>query len=639
MTVLAGCIALLLLFDWNHAKPWINTRVSTALDRTVTIRGDLALTWDAPHAETGWRGWLPWPRLRARDVIIGSPTSLPTSGSATPHLAEVAEITFSLRPLALLDRKIVIPSLALDAPRIHLLRLRDGRNNWTFPQSEQKAWRLELHRLLLTDGTVALDDAVTRARLQLQVATLDDSAQRLGWRLSGSYRGEPVSGSGRAGTVLALRERDAMYPLDADIRVGKTTISAHGTLTDPGQLAAVDLQLKLAGASMAQLFPLTGIVLPETGAFATAGRLHGAPSRGGAHAHWTYENFTGKVGASDLAGTLRYEARVSRPLLQGELVSKQLHFADLAPLIGADSTASRTQRGVATPQPVDKVLPVERFKTGRWTAIDADVRFSGERIVRSKELPIDHLSTHLTLTGGVLALAPLKFGIAGGNLAAQIRLDSRREPLAAEMTLSARQIRLKQLFPTLQSMRASVGELHGDATLKGSGNSVAALLGSADGELQLAVRDGTVSKFLLEAAGLNIGSVVLTQLFGDKQVALHCAVSNFSIRDGVMQARKFVVDTEDATLRITGALRLRQEQLALKVVPETKGVRLISLRTPLYLTGSFKQPKVEINKGVLALRAGSALALGIFAPAASALLPLINVGPPGSNPCTAAASS
>jgi hypothetical protein len=403
-------------------------------------------------------------------------------------------------------------------------------------------------------------------------------------------------------------------------------IGAQGTLTDPGRLAALDLKLQLAGASMAQLYPLTGVVLPETRPFATAGRLHGTPARGTTGAHWTYENFTGKVGASDLAGTLRYQSGKARPQLQGELVSKQLHLTDLAPLIGADSNASRAQRGVATVQPAGKVLPNEKFKTGRWTAIDADVRFSGQRILRDKQLPIDHLVTHLTLKDGVLTLSPLKFGIAGGSLAAQLQLDSRREPLAADLTLTAGQIKLKQLFPTLDSMRASVGEIHGNATLKGSGNSVAALLASTNGQLKLGVRDGTVSKFLLEAAGLNLGSVVLTQLFGDKQVALRCAVGDFVIQHGVMQTRKFVIDTEDATLRMTGAIRLGGEQLALKIVPETKGVRLISLRTPLYLTGSFKQPQVEVNKGVLALRAGSALALAVFAPVASALIPLINVG-------------
>jgi hypothetical protein len=60
---------------------------------------------------------------------------------------------------------------------------------------------------------------------------------------------------------------------------------------------------------------------------------------------------------------------------------------------------------------------------------------------------------------------------------------------------------------------------------------------------------------------------------------------------------------------------------------------LISLRSPLYVKGPFKNPKVDVDKGVLALKAGSALALGVLAPVAAALIPLVNVGPGEKSPC------
>jgi uncharacterized protein involved in outer membrane biogenesis len=45
-------------------------------------------------------------------------------------------------------------------------------------------------------------------------------------------------------------------------------------------------------------------------------------------------------------------------------------------MIGADSNASKAARGVAPVQPAGKVLPVETFRTERWTAIDADVKYT-----------------------------------------------------------------------------------------------------------------------------------------------------------------------------------------------------------------------------------------------------------------------
>ena len=98
-------------------------------------------------------------------------------------------------------------------------------------------------------------------------------------------------------------------------------------------------------------------------------------------------------------------------------------FADLAPLIGADSNAKQKARGGDSNQPADKVLPVEEFKTDRWRDMDADVEFTGNRIVHSEKLPFNDLYTHLLLTDGVLSLEPLRFGVAGGKLDAQIRLN------------------------------------------------------------------------------------------------------------------------------------------------------------------------------------------------------------------------
>lgn len=628
--ILAIGVAVLLTFDWNRAKPWISSHVSEATGRTFAIDGDLSLSWRAPdYAQHGWYSWIPWPRLNAQDVRFGNPEWAKTS----PDMAEAAQVTFSINPIALLAKRIVIPSLALESPQVTLERRKDGSNNWTLPSGGESQWEFELQRLTLNKGTVHLVDAVKRADIKAKINTLAEPSDnyRLRWTLEGSFNGDPVSGSGRAGAVLALRGDTRPYPLDAAIRVGATKIEAKGTLTQPQNITALDLRLKISGASMAQLYPITGVVLPDTRPFFTEGRLIGTPNAAGGN--WTYENFKGKMGSSDLAGTIHYRARQPRPLVEGKVSSELLDFRDLSPLIGADSPESKARRGVKNTQPENKVLPVEEFRTERWTSIDTDVQFTGRRIMREKELPIDNLLTRVNLNDGVLSLAPLKFGMAGGNLVSNIRLDGRSKPMKAELKLTARHLKLKQLFPTFDLMQASLGEINGDASLTASGNSIAALLGSSDGEFTALINQGTMSKLFLEAIGLNIGSIVVTQLFGDKQVQLNCAVADFTVGKGIMHARTFVIDTDDAVIVVNGNIDLNREQLALRIRPESKGVRVISLRSPLNVDGSFKDPNVGVDPGVLALKAGSAIALGVLAPVATALLPLVNVGPGEKSEC------
>jgi AsmA family protein len=631
LAVLALCVAALLSFNWNRAKPWISTHVTEATGRTFEIQGNLGITWHAPPGDVpGWRSWIPWPRLTAQGVRFGNP-----DWTHTPLMVEAQQVTFSVNPLPLIEKRIVIPTLSLDTPKLTLERQQDGRNNWTFGSGGQpSAWKLDLQRLALHRGTIQIIDAIREAKLDAKLDMLDEAhaeGYRIGWTLGGTLGGEKVEGRGKAGSILSLKDQSTEYPLEADVHVGKTTLKAKGTLTDPRKLAALDLQLKISGVSLSQLYPVFGVVLPQTRAYVTEGHLTGSPNALGGN--WKYEKFSGRIGASDIAGSLRYQARKPRPILEGAVESNYLNFSDLAPLIGADSNASKAERGDRTVQPPDKVLPVDTFNNKRWTRIDTDVQFTGHRIVRKQQLPIDNLVTRVRLKDGVLSLAPLKFGIAGGKLVSNLTLDGNNTPIKADLKLSARHLELKRLFPKMMTMQPSLGEINGDAALSASGNSVASLLGSSNGEIKAVINQGTMSKLLLEEMGLNIGSIVVTQLFGDKQVQLNCAISDFNVENGVMHARAFVVDTEDATIHVEGIVNLAKEQLALSIYPETKGLRLISLRSPLYVKGPFKNPKVDVDKGVLALKAGSALALGVLAPVAAALIPLVNVGPGEKSPC------
>ncbi|MES2046856.1 MAG: AsmA family protein [Pseudomonadota bacterium] len=638
---IAGLIYLL-QFDWNRAKPELNARTSEAIGRAFSIDGNLSLTWKKQPAEAqlkniNWRNLIPWPYLVAQDIHIGHPENWDQQSSAPSRdMTHIKQVTFALNPLALLSNKIVIPILYLDTPDIYLQRDAQGKNNWTFINpNPPSAWKLDLHSVVLTKGIVHLLDAVKHADVTADIDSIsNDPEYGIEWQLHGKVNGGTISGNGRAGAVLALSHETAPYPLTGHVRQGETVLSAVGSLTRPTDLAAIDMRLALSGISMARLFALTGIVLPETPPFSTEGHLTGTLHTKGNR--WVYQDFRGKVGASDINGDVTFEFKQPRPLLSGVIISKSLLFSDLAPIVGLDSSSSKALRGVSIKQPSDKVIPVEPFKTERWTSIDADVKFNADNIIRKENIPINKLSTNFHLKDGVLTLAPLNFDLAGGNLSSIISLDGSgrtvKNAIHAQMKMKARHLKIKQIMPSLEEFNASLGEINGDASLSAEGNSVADLLGASNGEIKSLVDQGTVSKLLLEEIGLNIGSIVFTKLVGDKQVKLNCLVADFDVKNGLMQASSFIVDTDAATLDIKGTANLGQEQLDLKIKPKSKGLRIISLRAPIYVRGSFQHPSVSVDKGVMAMRAGGAIALAALSPFA-ALLPLTNTGPKADSEC------
>ncbi|KWO41174.1 cell envelope biogenesis protein AsmA [Burkholderia sp. MSMB1459WGS] len=441
-----------------------------------------------------------------------------------------------------------------------------------------------------------------------------------GLKVDGRYKSVPISGTGKVGGVLAIQDASRPFPLQADVKAGDTRLAIVGTLTDPMHLAALDLRLWLQGTSMSHLYQLTGITLPDTPPYATEGRLIGNFKP---HAStFRYENFNGRVGGSDLGGTLVWAQRAPRPKLSGELVSNLLQFSDLAPVIGADTAASKAKRGDTTRQPPDRVLPVETFRTERWSAIDADVKFTGRKLIKSPQLPITNLYTHILMQDGVLSFEPLQFGVAGGTLATNAHLDGSRTPLKGRFKLVARHLKLKQLFPTQKVMQTAFGEINGDASLSATGNSPAALAATSTGEVKALITNGRISRLLMEAAGLNVANVVYEKLFGNRDVNINCAAIDFVATDGMLDPKVFALDTDDALINVDGPINLRDESLDLKVHPHTKGFRIFSLRSPLYAKGTFKNPKVGVDAGALALRAGAMVGLGLINPFA-ALIPLI----------------
>lgn len=660
--LIVAIILFIAFFDWNRLKPTINEKVSEAIGRPFAINGDLSAHWSREPGESGLVSLIPWPHFEARDITVANP-----DWAKTKQFATLDSLQFRLSPFPLISHRIVVPEIRLGQPKIDLQRVKNGDNTWTFKLPESTGpseWQLELNAIAFDKGHIDFNDAQTQIAMGIDVTPLskgipfdeimaqqetDSRAQakkttgasakamsksdadekdrndetkkkqvyQFAWEAKGTYKKSTVTAKAKTGGVLALRDSNRPFPVAADARFGDTHIAFVGTLTDPINMGALDVRLWFSGTSMSHLYDLTGVTLPDTPPFATEGHLKANLKKGASV--FTYDHFTGKVGGSDLGGSLTFNTGAPRPKLTGALKSNQLLFSDLAPLIGGGSNEEKAERGDAVKQPADKVLPVEPFKTDRWNAMDADVEFTGVKIVHGERLPIDNLYTHLIMKDAVLILDPLKFGVAGGTVGSNIKLDGSKSPLRGGFNLGARHLKLKELFPTFAPMQTSFGELNGDASLTAIGNSPAALLGSSNGEVKLLINDGAISSSLLELAGLNVGSYAVNKLFGDEVVKINCMAADLVATNGDMESRLFALDTEKALINVNGNINFRDEKLNLDIVPHTKGFRLFSLRSPLYVHGTMKNPSVGVHAGPLILRAGGAAALAVFAAPVAAL--------------------
>lgn len=624
----AGALATLYLYDWNNSREWVSRKVSRALNREFSIQGELSVGWQWPQrSESSWQRWVPSPLVRVNDVLIGNPKGFHTDApSDQKHIfAHIGQAAISLSLPPLLERRFDIRSAALSEPRVQLIRRADGMTNWSFeppaaPSIDEHQWSVSLGGLSINRGELRYEDAITKLNVLAQLASLspeDTESGRygIGFTLSGQYDKAEVKGNGKAGQLLSLRDERINYPLKFDAKAGSLGATAEGTIENPRALSGLDFRVSVSGNSMADLYQLTGLVLPDTPPFRTQGHLIGTLKPAGAV--WTYSDFTGTVGASDLSGQLTYTSAKPRPRLVGKIRSHQLRLRDLGPTIGIGSLTAESKRRPG------KILPSDPFDTERWDKMDMDIEYQALRILRPESTPIDSLRTHARMENAELKLSPLDFEVAKGRIKSAVVLDARASPLRASVHGNVRGLQLSALFPKIELMKKSLGSMDGGVDLDGQGNSIAKLLGSARGEVKLYVRDGVMSKQLLDLAGLNIGSVVISKLFGsDEEVHLRCAVADVPVVKGMAYARNVKINTDDALIEVTGTADLNKEHADLDINPKAYSLKLFSLRTPLEIRGPFSNARVGVKPGPLILRAAAAAAAVAAAPVALALVPI-----------------
>jgi AsmA protein len=624
LCLLAVLLLLIAIFGWNWARGPLQDATLQRTGRALHIGGDLslALGWPAPH-------------LLARDVSFANP-----GWASAPQMvrAEAVDISFSVPEL--LRGRLLFPSVRLTRPQVFLEQAAGGRKTWLLDRLQTD----ESQRALI--GTLSLDqgelDYIHTERKTHVHALMSTSAapadRRLSFTLSGSWQGQPLQGSGSGADALAWRDESVPYPLQIQLKVGDTEIHAQGSVTSLQSLAAVDLQLDLRGRSLAGLFPVIGLALPPTPAYSSSGHL----VRSGAV--WRYEAFEARIGQSDLRGNLAVDTSGARQRLSGALSSKQLSLADLRPVVGARPARSASAPAVdvdlvvaaAAAKPakaaVTRLLPDLPLETERWGSLDADVTLHAQALLHAGTVPLNNLDVHIVLLDRQMSLKPLSFDLAGGKLSAQIVLDSRQQPLRGQAHATLRGMKLQSLLPAAAAGKASIGLVNGEFDVSGQGASVGRMLAGANGRISLVAQNGQISRLLMEQAGLHLLEILQLKLTGDETVALNCAVADFSIQAGVMQARALVLDTTVNTLVGDGQVNLAQERLNLRLVPRTKVSSIVALRGPVYITGSFLRPQVTLDGARIATRGAGALLLGLLNPLL-ALIPLFEAGPGADSPC------
>ena len=614
-------VGVVLFFPWDMLRGPINRYVSDQLGRRFEITQ--RLTVHLGRTTT----------VRADGLEFANP-----DWASEPYLvkAKAAEFDIKLWPLFL--GRVELPRIALFEPQVGLQMQPDGRRTWALSRDTSDS------NATPDIGTVTVDQGTLKYRAAQQgadvtarfsLAAEDGAALPLRYQVSGKWRNEAFTASGRTGGALALsRDIRESFPIEVSAQSGKTQLSAKGTVENLKEFAGLSATFDIQGNNLDELYKLSGVVLPSTPPYKLRGQL------GKQGQVWSVRQMRGVLGRSDISGDMGFDASQATPMLTGKVQSRVLDFEDLRPVIGLPVKISKTVANTARTKTAAsvstrKVLPTATLDLVRLKSMNADVIYSALDIRHVEQLPLDKGSVHVKLKNGVMQLDPMALGVAGGSLAGRITIDVNVVPAVYDTRFDLRAVQLNQLFPTIQTTKSGLGKISGQVALKGRGNSMAQMLGSASGDVAVLMGKGEISNILLEFMGLDGGEVIKFLLRGDRNVQLRCAAAAFDVKQGLMSSKVIVLDTTDTVINGSGQINLANETLDILLKPEPKDVSILSLRSPLKIGGTFAAPTAGPDKVALGARAGLAIALGVVNPFL-ALLATIETGPGQDADCTGA---
>lgn len=583
-------------------------------DRRIGIDGDFQLYF-APFRI----------KFLAEGLNVANP-----SWADRPDLFAAKRIEARVAPLSLLFGRKRIYWLDLAGGRLDL-QWDDAhrRNSWTFGSGEGEPLEFpRIDRATVTGTRIRYVDPRMPLVANLVIDPVVSNNARIGQAVAvrgdGTLRRTAFRVSARllSPDETVTRGRNA---LELRAWAANSVIDVAGTLPSLTEVEKVPLQVRAQGRDLSELLGVIDVVLPHTRDY----RLQAQLVKNGETYRFT--GMSGTFGRSDLSGTFTV-ANADRLRLDAVLATRRLDIVDAAPFIGynpdvvaskgAEAAAAATGAGPERILP-DAELPVvllQRFDAGLEWKIGA---------VRSRNVPIQNIALKLSLDHGRLALSPLTFSMARGDVASDLIFDTRQRPSAVGYDIRLSPTPMGRLLAGYGVAEAGTsGTIKGRIKLDGRGDTIHDSLASASGRIAFIMPQGTLWTRNVQLAELDIGTFAYKMFQGKlkKPVEINCGLVAFTVRNGIAVADPILIDTSKNVITGRGGFSFATEDVDLAFRADGKKFSLFSGQSPVGIGGRFANLSLDVISPELLGRAGAGMGLAVAVAPAAGLLAFVDIG-------------
>ena len=542
----------------------------------------------------------------------------------------------------LIDTRIATLPLVFGTRRIKWIDLENGkialewdakgeRNTWTFGDPNAPPKPLELPQI--ARGTIIGTKLIYRdpllhlfADVGIDTVKAKDTRfdSEIGFNGKGTLRSEPFTLSGRLmspnETIAGGKNNLALHAEGS-----RTTMDISGTLPGATQLQGADLAARVHGYNIANLFDFLGVAVPESRAYSLKSDLTYDGE------WWRFTHLRGKVGDSDLAGSVRVGMPDERVKIVADLNTNTLDIVDAGPVFGYDPERLDRMGSAGTITQVNghpKVLPDAPLRVDALKRFDADLRYRIAK-VRAESFPVSNIALTLGLDHSLLTLKPFRANVAGGTITADVALNARQPVVNTDYDIRLSRTNMGRLLAKFGAEASgTTGTVSARMKLTGRGNSVRESLGHANGRIAFIMPQGTFWTRNIQLAELDIGTFV-QKLFEKKlkePVQINCGLIAFTVRDGIAAADPILIDTKKNVILGRGGFSFKSEALDMAVRADAKTFSLFSGQSPVGVNGWFAAPAIDPISSDLLARAGAGLGLAVAAGPVAGVLAFVDPG-------------
>ena len=417
---------------------------------------------------------------------------------------------------------------------------------------------------------------------------------------------------------------------------GNVTFHLNGHWHDPKNLSGADLELKLAAKDLGALGNIFNISGPDKSASVNI------------HANLKSDEktliakgFMVDIGDSNINGDFYIDLSGKTPAISSTLRSTNIDLDHLGIIeVEADEQSPeniQTEKKQVDSGSEQKSKFVEFLDSedvidlSPLALVDLDIGLEAKRIHAAKT-DLTNFKTSVALKNGRLQLKPVSFEVGEGRASLAASINSSVSPPEAALELDVAFINWTDLIQPYSNAEMLDGTLDVVADLKGSGDSIGAILDSVGGNLTVLVYDGSVgTRWLNFLADTNI----FKAMFGRRKerTPLNCLAVQANPNQGRAEKMILLMDTNRITIAGKGLIDFNNELVDIYLDPKAKGVRLFSIPIPIRVKGPLFNPEVKaLGKKSFFKKGTLAVGLSLINPAAW-ILPYMSTGTGDKHPC------